>query len=46
MTASGGDALDERSGLPVGIWFLVAVILLMLVAIFWLASKRGVFSRR
>ena len=26
--------------------FLVAVILLMLVAIFWLASKRGVFSRR
>ncbi len=46
MFVSGGDALDERSGLPVGIWFLVAVILLMLVAVFWLASKRGVFSRR
>ena len=46
MSVSGDNAFDERSGVPGGIWFLVAVILLMLVAIFWLASKRGVFSRR
>ncbi|MDO5861857.1 MAG: hypothetical protein Q4Q58_03575 [Thermoplasmata archaeon] len=45
-TVDGGDAIDSRSGMPAGIWFLVAVILLMVIAIFWLASKRGVFSRR
>ena len=45
-SVSGGDALDERSGLPSGIWFLVGVIILMVIAVFWLASKRGVFSRR
>ena len=46
MTASGDNVFDERSGIPGGIWFLIAVIILMLVATFWLASKRGVFSRR
>lgn len=45
-SVSGGDSLNERSGMPAGIWFLVAVIILMLIATFWLASKRGVFSRR
>ena len=43
---SGGDAIDERSGIPSGVWFLVAVIILMIIAAFWLASKRGVFARR
>ncbi len=46
MTVSGDNVFNERSGIPSGIWFLVAVIILMLVATFWLASKRGVFSRR
>ncbi len=45
-TVSGGDAVKERSGMPSGIWFLVAVIILMLIAVFWLASKRGVFARK
>lgn len=45
-SVSGGDAMMERSGMPAGIWFLVAVIILMLIAIFWLASKRGVFGRK
>ena len=44
--ASRSDVYNERSGVPVGIWFLVAVIILLLVIVFWLASKRGVFSRR
>lgn len=42
---SGGSAMDERSGMPAGIWFLVALIILMVIAVFWLASKRGVMSR-
>ena len=43
---SGGDALLERTGVPSGIWFLLAVIILLIIAVFWLASKRGVFARR
>lgn len=46
MSVSGDNAFNERSSVPGGIWFLIAVVLLMLIAIFWLASKRGVFSRR
>lgn len=45
-SVSGGDSLTERSGVPAGIWFLVAVMILMIIAIFWLASKRGMLSRR
>lgn len=46
MSASGTDVFNERSGIPAGIWFMVAVMVLLIIAIFWLASKRGVFSRR
>lgn len=45
-SVSGGDAMMERSGMPAGVWFLVAVIILLLIAVFWLASKRGVFGRK
>ncbi len=45
-SVSGGDAVKDRSGMPSGIWFLVAIIILMLIAVFWLASKRGVFARK
>ncbi len=43
---SGGDAMSERSGIPTGIWILVAIIILMLIMTCWLASKRGVFARK
>ncbi|MBR7152368.1 MAG: glycosyltransferase family 39 protein [Candidatus Methanomethylophilaceae archaeon] len=46
MEASGSDVFNERSDVPIGIWFMLAVGILMLVAVFWLGSKRGVFSRR
>ncbi|MBR4227054.1 MAG: hypothetical protein IKR86_09905 [Candidatus Methanomethylophilaceae archaeon] len=46
MTASGDNIFNERSGVPVGIWFMLAVGILLLIAVFWLGSKRGVFSRR
>ncbi len=46
MSASGTQIYNERSGVPGGVWFLVAVIILLIVATAWLASKRGVSSRR
>ncbi len=46
MEASGDNIFNSRSGVPIGIWFLLAVGILMLIAVFWLGSKRGVFSRR
>ncbi len=46
VSVTGGDSLMERSSVPGGIWFLVAVLVLMIIATLWLASKRGVFSRR
>lgn len=45
MSASGDNIYNELSSIPAGIWFMVAVMVLLLIAIFWLASKRGVFSR-
>ena len=44
-TVSGDNAMDERSDVPYGIWFMLAVIILLVIAVLWLASKRGVFSR-
>jgi hypothetical protein len=46
MNASGDNIVNERSGVPIGIWFMLAVGILLLIAVFWLGSKRGVFSRR
>jgi hypothetical protein len=46
MEADGDDVFNSRSGMPVGVWFLLAVGILLLIAVFWLGSKRGVFSRK
>ncbi|MBO4798261.1 MAG: carboxypeptidase regulatory-like domain-containing protein, partial [Candidatus Methanomethylophilaceae archaeon] len=46
MSASGDNIYNTRSDIPAGIWFLLAVGALLLIAAFWLGSKRGVFTRR
>ena len=46
MSASGDNIYNELSSIPAGIWFMIAVMVLLLIAIFWLGSKRGVFSRK
>jgi asparagine N-glycosylation enzyme membrane subunit Stt3 len=46
MTVSGEHAVDKKSGIPMGIWFLVGLSILLLILIVWMGSKRGVFSRR
>ena len=47
MTVSGDTAVDQRSGIPLGVWFILGVSILLLILIVWMGSKRGgVFSRR
>ncbi len=46
IKADGDNVFNSRSGMPVGVWFLLAIGILLLIAVFWLGSKRGVFSRR
>ena len=46
MSVSGGAALNKRSDIPVGVWFMLAVGIILAVGTLYLASKRGVFSRR
>jgi hypothetical protein len=47
MTVSGDTAVNEKSGIPLGVWFILALSALMLILIVWMGSKRGgVFSRR
>ena len=47
MTVSGDTAVDEKSGVPMGVWFILGVSVLLLILIVWMGSKRGgVFSRR
>ncbi len=46
MTVSGDGAVDERAGVPAGLWFIIALCILLIILIFWMGSKRGVFTRR
>ena len=46
ISAEGDNVFNSRSGMPVGVWFLLAIGILLLIAVFWLGSKRGVFSRK
>lgn len=46
MTVSGGDSMNSQSKMPVGVWFMIAVGLILFVATLYLGSKRGVFSRK
>jgi asparagine N-glycosylation enzyme membrane subunit Stt3 len=46
MTVSGDSAVDQKSGIPLGVWFIFGVSILLLILIVWMGSKRGVFSRR
>ncbi|MBQ8373539.1 MAG: hypothetical protein IJX35_04415, partial [Candidatus Methanomethylophilaceae archaeon] len=46
MEAEGTDISNEAPSVPTGVWILLAFGLMMLIAVFWLGSKRGVFSRK
>ncbi|MBR2254466.1 MAG: hypothetical protein IJ856_01390, partial [Candidatus Methanomethylophilaceae archaeon] len=44
--ASGTNIYNSLSGMPVGIWIMIGVIIVLLILVAWMASKRGVFSRK
>ncbi len=46
MTVTGDSAVDHRSGIPAGLWFIFGLCILLLILIVWMGSKRGVFSRK
>ncbi len=47
MTVSGDSAVDQRAGVPAGVWFILGVCVLLLILIVWMGTKRGgVFSRK
>ena len=45
-SASGRGALDSKSEMPTYIWVIMAAIIAALFLIIWMASKRGVFTRK
>ncbi len=46
ISASGRDVVNDKGSVPVIVWVMVAGMALLLILIFWMASKRGVFTRR
>ena len=46
MTVSGDSVVDQKSGVPMGVWFILGLCIILLILIVWMGSKRGVFSRK
>ncbi len=46
VSVSGDSAVLEKSGVPLGVWFIFGLSIILLILIVWMGSKRGVFSRR
>ena len=46
MSADGRGVVNDKGSVPTIIWVMVAAMAMLLVLIFWMASKRGVFTRR
>ena len=46
VSVSGDSAVSQKSGIPMGLWFIFALSIILLILIIWMGSKRGVFSRK
>lgn len=46
MSANGRGVYNSEGSMPTIVWVLAAISALLLILIFWMASKRGVFARR
>ncbi len=43
---NGRGMVSDKGSLPAYIWALVAIILILVILVIWLGSRRGVFSRK
>ena len=46
MSANGRGVINDKGSVPTIVWVMAAFIALLLILIFWMSSKRGVFARR
>lgn len=46
ISASGRDVVNDKGSVPVIVWVMIAAMALLIILIFWMASKRGVFARK
>ncbi len=46
ISASGRDVVNDKGKVPVIVWVMIAAMALLIILIFWMASKRGVFARK
>ncbi|MBO6084448.1 MAG: hypothetical protein J6O90_05155, partial [Candidatus Methanomethylophilaceae archaeon] len=46
MSASGRGVVNDQGKMPTIVWVMIAAMVLLIILIFWMSSKRGVFSRR
>ena len=44
--ATGRDVLNSKSDMPTYVWILIALAVALMFLIIWMASKRGVFTRK
>ena len=45
-SASGRNAINDKSDLPTYLWLMIAAIIALVFLLIWLAVRRGVFTRR
>jgi asparagine N-glycosylation enzyme membrane subunit Stt3 len=46
MSAAGNNIFDSLAGMPMIVWVFAALCILMMLLIFWLGLRRGVFVRK
>ncbi|MBR5999423.1 MAG: hypothetical protein IK043_03190, partial [Candidatus Methanomethylophilaceae archaeon] len=46
ISASGRDVVNDKGKVPTIVWVMIAAMALLIILIFWMASKRGVFARK
>ena len=46
ISAEGRDVVNDKGSIPTIVWVMIAGMALLVILIFWMASKRGVFARR
>ena len=46
ISAEGRDVVNDKGSVPTIVWVMLAGMALLVILIFWMSSKRGVFARK